>query len=66
MVGNKMTMFSTQQIDEMRKIIVGKTVISLEYDDEDDYFIMEFKDKVDNEEELAMETTFRFMRDLES
>ena len=51
-----MTRFSEKEIKAMRDSIVGKKVIELYYESEDDYFVMTFEDGV--------ETCFRFMTDL--
>ena len=51
-----MTRYNDTQIEEMRKLITNKKVIELEYDDEDDYFVLMF--------EGGFEMCFRYMADL--
>lgn len=52
------TKFNEQQIEEMKKSVVGKKVTDLYYEKDDDYFVMEF--------EGGAETSFRFMADLKT
>jgi len=51
-----MTRYNKEEREKMKKLVVGQKIIDLEYDDEDDYFIMVFEDN--------SETCFRLMADL--
>ena len=51
-----MTRYSEQQIDTMKKTMLGKKVTDFYYESEGDYFVMVFDD--------GSETSFRFMADL--
>lgn len=54
--GDKMTMFSKDEIEVMRKDVVGRTITDLTYESDGDYFVIEF--------EGGAETSVRFMADI--
>ncbi len=50
-----MTRYTAEQIDQIKKDIIGKTVDDFSYEEEGDYFMLEFENG---------EIAFRFMADL--
>lgn len=51
-----MTIYSIDQIEQIKTDIIGKAIADFYHEAKDDYFVVEFKD--------GFEISFRFMSDL--
>lgn len=57
-MGSYMTRYTEEDITQMKKEVIGKSVTNFYYEPDGDYYVMEF--------EGGFETSFRFMADIYS